>query len=161
MPKAGSGAQPSESAAWHLALKGSAAIEQIQASVRARELLAEGLVPPAAGIEPSRYAWETADDPPSDALPGVCLAVVDDFATGEGLSVYFVAGFARGENAFRRSIALELGANLPIGQRSGRAPARACLPRPCFSRRAFDRPGKRSIAARTGRLVARYCANYS
>ncbi len=104
---------PSEAAARHLALKGRAAIEQIQATVdRARELLAGGLAPPANDIEPPPHQWELVDDRPSEALPRIWLAVVDDFATGEGLSVYFVAGLARGENAFRRSIALELGREL-------------------------------------------------
>ncbi len=107
---------PSELVARHLAEKGEAVIEQMQATVdRAREMLAAGEVsPPPDGIDPHRpppYKWEITErllDEPNR----VWLASVDDYGTGEGLSVYFAAGFAHDEDEFRRRISLELGREL-------------------------------------------------
>ena len=60
---------------------------------------------------PGPYAWETSEPQPK-ARKRVRYASVNDCATGEGLSVYFAAALARGEDEFRRSIASELGREL-------------------------------------------------
>ncbi|WP_126174492.1 hypothetical protein [Altericroceibacterium xinjiangense] len=110
--------QPSEAAARYLADKGIARIELMQATVdRARELLESGEISePVEGTEPNSaiYKWEKTERSP-DAPRRVWIATVEDFATGEGVSIHCVAGFAGDADEFRRQIAPELGRHLANG----------------------------------------------
>lgn len=79
---------------------------------RARELLEAGEIVPPSNEEspfiPQSYPWQLGErrlDLPKQSW----LGTVEDFATGQGYSIYFAAGFAHDEDEFRRSIALELG----------------------------------------------------
>jgi hypothetical protein len=161
-------AAPSEAIARHLAGKGEAAVEQWQAVVdRAREMLASGEVrPPVDGIDPHRpppYPWETTERR-LDTPRRVWLGYVNDYATGEGSSVYFGAGFARDEDEFRRRLSLELGrelANLAkVGEGADSLPFASVYLSPSFRSRldAFDRGEDRPAAMS---FLARFRANYS
>lgn len=158
---------PSEAIARHLAGKGEAAVEQWQAVVdRAREMLASGEVRPLDGIDPHRlppYPWETSGRR-LDAPERVWLGSVEDYASGEGISVYFAAGLAHDEDEFRRSLSIEFGREL-----AHRAEVREdpdALPLSTFflspvlrtNVRAFDRGEGRPA---TMSFIARYRANYS
>lgn len=160
--------EPPEAIARSLAMKGAAAVEQMQSIVDlARRMLVRneviasesqlGLVQP--------YDWEVDDDPPPDGRAGVWLASVSDYATGEGMSVYVLAGFAVSENAFRRRIAAEVGRELADCAlvrpgASGSVPYATMLISPSFrsTLEAFDRGEQRPVAMS---FVARYRANYS
>lgn len=102
----------SEAVARHLAETGEAGIARMQAAIdRAREMLARGeVVDPSEAHEPTSHAypWEHTERS-LDGPKRVWLASVEDYATGEGLTLFFAAGLARGEDEFRRRIALELG----------------------------------------------------
>ncbi len=145
-----------------------AGIEQVRAiAERAEEMLATGEVaPPPFGDDPHRsppYPWELTERR-TDAPKRVWLATVDDFATGECLSVFFAASLARDEDEFRRHISFELGRQL-----AHRAEVRVGLSALPFSglflsaalRKTlgeFDR-GERPPAAMS--FFARYHANYA
>jgi hypothetical protein len=161
-------AAPSEAVARHLAEKGGAAVEQWQAVVdRAREMLASGEVePPSVGIDPHRplpYPWETTERR-LDAPKRVWLGSVDDYASGEGLSAYFAAGLAHGEDELRRSLSLEFGRELAhraeVREGPGALPFSMFFVTPVLrkSLEAFDRGEGRPA---TMSFVARYRANYS
>lgn len=158
---------PSEAAARHLAEKGEGAIAEVAAiAERARELLASGLVNPAAdGHDPHRppYSWELTERD-VHAPKRIWLGYVDDYATGEGLSVYFFAALARGEDEFRRSISLELGRELAdkaeVRLGVGGFPFASMFLSPSFasSLEGFDRGEDRPAAMS---FIAKYRANYS
>ena len=159
---------PSEAAARHLAEKGVAGIEQVQAIVeRAHEMLATGEVaPPPFDEDPLRpppYPWEV-----NTARTGeprrVWMGIVEDFGTGEGLTVHFAAALAHGDAEFRRRLSLEIGR-----QRAHRAEVGVGvegLPQAAF----FLSPRFRAMLQRfesgqdrpaTMSLFGRYHANYS
>lgn len=54
-------------------------------------------------VKPETYPWEQEEPEPSGPR-AVYLATVTDYATGEGLTVYFAAVLARSENEARRSL---------------------------------------------------------
>lgn len=160
--------EPPEAIARFLASKGMAGVEQMQAIVNlAREMVIQpdgtSDAPPVSAV--TSYEWEADDGPPPDAPRSVWMASMDDYATGEGLSIYFVVAFARTESEFRRHIALELGAGLadrarvrkgvegsvPFGSMFLTGSLRSSLG-------AFDRGEDRPAAMS---FVARYRANYS
>jgi len=157
---------PSEAVARHLVQLGEDAIKQVMATVeRARELLASGSVPPfPEGTEPpAPYAWEITE-PQLETPKRVWFAYVDDYGTGEGLSVYFAAALARDEDEFRRSISSELGRELANKAEvrldvHGSSLASRFLP-PTFvsTLEAFDRGEDRPA---TMSFLVRYRANYS
>ncbi len=99
-----------------LASQGSERIEQIQAIIdRARAKIESDEVVPEVDLQATvrpAYSWEVDHDPPPDAPATVWLGTVEDFATGEGYSVYFYATLATSEQAFRRVMARELGREL-------------------------------------------------
>lgn len=161
-------AAPAEDVARYLAEKGGAAIDQWQAIVdRAREMVASGDVePPRDGIDPHRplpYPWETTERR-LEAPKRVWLGSVEDYATGEGLSVYFAAGLAHDEDEFRRSLSFDLGRELAhraeVREGLGALPFSTLFLSPALRKSlgAFDRregrPGAMSF-------LAQYRANYS
>lgn len=161
-------AVPLDAAARYLAEKGQAWVAHHQAIVdRAREMLASGeVVSTPDGIEfhrPPPYWWELTERDLS-APERVWLGTVDDFATGEGLRVYFVARFARSEEEFRRGLALELGRQLAnraeVREGVGPHPASTIFLSPAMRKSldAFDRGEERPGALS---FIARYHANYS
>lgn len=93
-----------ERQARHVAKLGMASVENLETMIaRARELLEAGEIVPPPSVEnpclPHLYAWQLTE--PQLELPRrVWLATVEDFATGEGHSVYFAAGFAHDEVMF-------------------------------------------------------------
>ena len=100
--------KPAEGVAKFLAEKGDATLDIMQATVdRARAMLANREVfPPPDGTDLDRkpYAWETTPQ----CMEGpyrIWFASASDYATGEGVSIYFAAEFAADEGEFRRSIA--------------------------------------------------------
>lgn len=113
-----------EQAARELAARGKATVARVAAiAEQARELLETEDIHPIAPPEREPYAWEASEDFQIGAPARVYVASVEDFATGEGLTVSFFAGRAPSENAFRRSIALKVGAHFAnaalIGEGSG------------------------------------------
>lgn len=88
---------PFEAAAPQLVEKGIGGIEQVQPIVdRAHEMLATGEVAPPFGEDPHRpspYPWEVADAR-ADMPKRVWVGAVEDFATGDGLTVHFAAALA-------------------------------------------------------------------
>lgn len=62
--------------------------------------------------EPQSYSWQVEEVFPIGSPALVYLASVDDFATGEGLTVYFTAVSGRSEHEVRRRLAREWGAPL-------------------------------------------------
>ena len=96
----------------YLAEKGEAAIDQWQDAVnRARAMLASGeVLPPPDGLDPHLpppYPWETSEQQ-MEGPYRVWLGSVSDYATGEGMSIYFFVEFAADEDEFRRSISRRL-----------------------------------------------------
>jgi hypothetical protein len=160
--------EPPEAIARFLATKGAAGVEQMQAIVdRARAMVIEAdwafADPPISAV--ARFEWEADDDPPPEGPASVWIGSMEDYSTGEGLSVYFVAAFAHSENGFRRYIARELGTGL--ADRAcvrkgveGSVPCGSMFLTDCFrsSLRAFDRGEGRPAAMS---FVARFRANYS
>ena len=55
------------------------------------------------------FAWEIENEDLSQVPTTICLASTDDYATGEGLTHYFAAGFARSDGEFRRKLSHEWG----------------------------------------------------
>lgn len=113
---------PPEETCRYFAEKGKAHLDRFQAILeRARAMLASGEVPESAGRLDShqyRYPWATTQPPP-DAQTRIWRATVDDFATGEGLTLHYGAGRARDEDEFRREIAREFGYPLADGAKLG------------------------------------------
>lgn len=112
-----------ERQARHVAKLGMTSVENLEAVIaRARELLEAGEIVPPPNEEnpylPQPYAWQLTE-PQLDLPRRVWLATVEDFATGQGHSVYLAAGFAHDEDEFRRSLALELGPHLAHGAQAG------------------------------------------
>lgn len=150
-----------------LAAKGAELIEQMQAIVdRARAMIVAGDVVPEGdlpGTTTPAYSWEVDHDPPLDAPATVWLGTVEDFATGEGYSVYFYAALVKSEQAFRRAMARELGREL-----AHRATAQAAAVGPPPLAAMFMSPSLQSQLERfhTGprpavfSFVARHYANY-
>ena len=112
-----------ERQARHVAKLGLTSVEHMEAVIAgARKLLEAGAIVPPPDEEnpylPQPYAWQLSEG--RDDLPRrVWLGTVEDFATGEGHSIYFAAGFARDEDEFRRDIARELGAHLAHSAKVG------------------------------------------
>ena len=91
-----------ERQARHVAKLGMTSVENLEAVIaRARELLEAGQIVPPPNDEnpylPQPYAWQLTE-PQLDLPRRVWLATVEDFATGQGHSVYFAAGFAHDED---------------------------------------------------------------
>ena len=112
-----------ERQARYVARNGTSSVEHLEEVIaRARELLETGEVVPPPNEEnpfiPQAYPWQLSERPP-DLPKRVWLGTVEDFASGQGHSVYFAAGFAHDEDEFRRSIALELGPLLANGAQVG------------------------------------------
>lgn len=101
-----------DKAARDLAARGEDTVARIAAIVeRAKRLLEAGDTQPILD-ERESYAWEADELVPPDTPIQIYLATIEDFATGEGLTVSFFVGRARSANAFRRSIAGEVGVHL-------------------------------------------------
>ncbi len=101
-----------DQAARDLAARGEATVGRVGTIVeRARVLLEAGDIQPAPNEEES-YAWEADEFFPLGTPSQIYLATVEDFATGEGLTISFFAGRAQSANAFRRSMAREIGVHL-------------------------------------------------
>ena len=157
---------PSEAVARHLVQLGEEAIRQMMATVeRAQELLASGTVPPfPEGTEPlPPYPWETSE-PQLEEAKRVWFAAVNDFATGEGLTVYFAAALAHDEDEFRRCISSELGrelankADVRVGVHGSSLASRFIPPTFVSTLEALDRGEERPA---TISFLVRYRANYS
>ena len=138
-----------------LAAKGAELVEQMQAIVdRARAMIVAGEVVPEGdpvGATPSAYSWEVDHGPPPDASAAVRLGTVEDFATGEGYSVFFHAALAKSEDAFRRVMARELGRELRIGRRPRPPRAGACPWPPSSCRQACSHSWSGSTRTRDRR----------
>ena len=115
-----------ERVARHLAVKGEAEVAMVLAIARRAEALladpsfATTLTAAEKAGAPAPFAWEAAELFPVGAPVSLWLGSVDDFATGEGLTIYFAAAAARGEGEFRRRLAAEIGAGLADRARVGR-----------------------------------------
>lgn len=112
-----------ERQARHVAKLGMTSVKNLEVVIaRARELLEAGEIVPPPNEEnpylPQPYAWQLTE-PQLDLPRRVWLASVEDFATGQGHSVYFAAGLAHDEDEFRRSVAIELGPHLAHGAQVG------------------------------------------
>lgn len=107
-----------ERLARHLALKGAAEVAMVLAIARrANALLADpGFATTRSAVEkaaaPVPFAWEAAELFPVGTPVSLWCGSVDDFATGEGLTIYFAVAAARTEGEFRRRLAGEMGAGL-------------------------------------------------
>lgn len=160
--------EPPEAIARLLASRGKAGVEHMQAIVDlAREMVIEPDLATDGPLLSSvpRYEWEADEGPPPDRPSSVWMASMDDYATGEGLSVYFFAAFAHSENEFRRLIAREVGASLADRARVREGVDRSVPFASMFlsenfksTLRAFERGEDRPA---TMSFVARYHANYS
>ena len=115
-----------ERVARHLAVKGEAEVAMVLAIARRAEALLadpgfETTVTEAKkAAAPAPFAWEAAELFPVGAPVSLWLGSVDDFATGEGLILYFAAADARSESEFRRRMAAEMGPVLADRARVGR-----------------------------------------
>lgn len=102
----------SEETVRYFAEKGSAWLTMVQAGLaRAQEMVASGEVEePAGGVDPhyTPYAWESTEPEP-DAPFRIWRATAEDFATGEGMTVYYAVRRARDADEFRRMISREFG----------------------------------------------------
>lgn len=103
---------PSDRTCHYFTEKGEAFLDRTQSILdRARAMLTRGEVAESSvGLDsnPYRYPWATTQPPP-DAQTRIWRATVDDFATGEGLTIYYGARRARDEDEFRREIARAFG----------------------------------------------------
>jgi hypothetical protein len=101
-----------EQAARDLAARGYATVARVETIVeRARALLEAGGIQPTPNQE-EPYAWKADELFPLGTPMRIYLTTVEDFATGEGLTVSFFAGRAPSANAFRRLVAREVDAHL-------------------------------------------------
>lgn len=94
-----------------IAAKGLARVADLEARAA---LLRERLADPAflraraqdqLRAEQEKFAWETEEVFPPGARSTIWAAQTDYFATGEGLTTYYFATFARSEAEFRRKFA--------------------------------------------------------
>lgn len=101
-----------------LAIKGEAEVAKVLAIANhAEALLADpGFAATITRAEkaavPAPFPWEAEELFAVGTPDSLWLASVDDFGTGEGLTIHFAAAFARSEVEFRRRLAAELGAGL-------------------------------------------------
>lgn len=115
-----------ERVAHHLAVKGEAEVAMVLAIGRRAEALladpsfATTLTAAEKAEAPAPFAWEAAELFPVGTPVSLWLGSVDDFATGEGLTIHFAVAAARSEGEFRRRLAAELGAGLADRARVGR-----------------------------------------
>ena len=115
-----------ERAARNLAVKGEAEVAMVLAIARRAEaLLADpGFATTRSAAEkaiaPVPFAWESAELFPVGTPVSLWLGSVDDFATGEGLTIHFAVAAARSEGEFRRRLAAQIGAALADRARVGR-----------------------------------------
>jgi hypothetical protein len=125
-----------------------------------------GFAASTAGVtrQPTPYAWEAEEVFPAETRRAAYLASAEDYATGEGLTIYFSAGFGRSEGEFRRKLAREWGAPLADRARIGRGLDAgvpfAALFMTVGLRAAIDDFGKARGPAEF-RFFARYHANFS
>ncbi len=103
-----------------VALQGKAEAVRLQAiAERAQEMLADpAFATSTAGVtrQPTPHLWEAEEVFPPGARRATYLASAEDYATGEGLTIYFAAGFGRSEGEFRRKLAGEWG--VPLADRA-------------------------------------------
>ena len=159
--------EPPEATARYLASKGKAGVEQMQQIVnRARKMVTEAdmVFDHPMLLAVPRYTSDTEVAPTPGGRSSVWIASTDDYASDEGLSIYFIVAFASSESEFRRSIAHELGSEL-ADRASVRAGAGLSLPfanlflSPSFrsTLAAFERGEQRPIMMN---FVAGYRAKY-
>ena len=111
-----------DQAALELASKGEAVVARVAAiAERAHQLLGSVEFESAAASPQMLYAWQALELFEVCTPRNIYIASVDDFATGEGLTISFFAGLAPSGNAFRRSIAGEVGASLADRATIGKA----------------------------------------
>lgn len=157
-----------ERQARYVARNGMSSVEHLEKVIaRARELLETGEVVPPPIEEnpfiPRAYPWQLSERRP-DLPKRVWLGTVEDFATGQGHSVYFAAGFAHDEDEFRRSLELELGPHLAhaanVGAGVDRAPFKDMfLPNKLEAMLSGFDNGEDRPAVMT--YLAKYYSNYS
>src|SRR5690606_4174077 len=87
----------------HLAHLGREKVEQFQLVAQEALSLLDSSEPMLPQGQTDTYPWEQTE-PVSDGTRAVYLATVEDYATGEGLTVYFAAVLARSEDEARRSL---------------------------------------------------------
>ena len=154
----------------HLAAKGEAEVAMILAIARRAEaLLADpGFATTVTAAEkaatPAPFAWEATELFPVDTPASLWRASVDDFATGEGLTIHFAVAAARSESEFRRCLAAEMGASLADRACVGRGIAAQIPFLPLFvtpALRAALAAFQKGGGAATFSFFARHHTNYS
>src|SRR5690606_26630250 len=95
----------------HLAKQGAESVEHLEVVItRARMLLETGEVVPQPDEQSpfvlKPYRWELSE-PRRGGPKRLWLGTIEKLATGEGHTVYFLAGLAYDEDEFRRSISRE------------------------------------------------------
>lgn len=155
-----------------VAVKGRAEAERLHSiATRAVELLDDPRLQESIALakeeaESARFSWQFADEKIPLGTPlGIYLASCDDYATGEGLTVYFAAGCARGESEYRRKLAVEWGAALAdrahIAQGAdAEVPFAALFVTPAL-RAAVEKVERREDGPGAFSFFARQHANYS
>lgn len=96
----------------YLARMGRQQVEQFQLVVNEALRLLDESRPVTLEAQPEPYSWEQADAASPDRPRAVYLATVQDYGTGVGLTVHFVAVLAGSEDEARRYLARLLGRNL-------------------------------------------------
>ena len=115
-----------ERVARHLAAKGEAEVAMVLAIARRAEALladpsfATTLTAAEKATAPTPFAWEAAELFPVGGPVSLWLGSVDDFETGEGLTIHFAVAAARSEGEFRRRLAAQMGARLADRAWAGR-----------------------------------------
>ena len=163
-------ARRGERLARHLAVKGEAEVAMVLAIARRAEaLLADpGFATTLTAAEkvaaPAPFDWEAVELFPAGTPVSLWLGSVDDFATGEGLTVHFAVAAARSEGEFRRRLAAEMGADLADRARVGRGNDARIPFSPLFvtpALRAALIALERGEGPATFSFFARHHANYS
>lgn len=158
-----------ERGARYLAVKGEAEVAMVLAiGRRAEALLADPsftmTLTAAETAAKAPFAWEAAELFPVGAPVSLWLGSVDDFATGEGLTIHFAVAAARSEGEFRRRLAAEIGAGLANRARVGRGNDARIPFLPLFvtpALRAALIAFERGDGPATFSFFARHHANYS
>jgi hypothetical protein len=107
-----------EQLARYVAVKGKTEAARLLAIVeRAQELLADPdfqatITEYEKAARRVPFDWETEEEFPLRTRASLYLGSVEDFATGEGLTIHFAAAFARSESEFRRIFAAKRGVGL-------------------------------------------------
>lgn len=152
----------------HLAKQGAESVDHLEAVItRARVLLETGEVVPQPDEQSpfvlKPYRWELSE-PRRGEPKRLWLGTIEKLATGQGHTVYFLAGLAYDEDEFRRSISRELGPHLAnsakIGEDVDRVPfGRMLLPKKLEAVISRCERGEAPPAMMT--YLARYHSNYS